>query len=140
MTKIKGYDLRFKLGGKKCAGATSGSFKITPEVKESKIKDDKGKTSREVVGYGNSFSINGTVMLNEDGDSESMDLKDLRAAVKLGAPIPFVYGGVNVGDATESGTMIITDYSEDTDSENYATYTLSCTGEDSGLTTGSVTE
>ncbi len=137
--KIKGYNIRFLLNGKKCAGETSGSFKITPVVKESKIKDDAGKTSRQVDGYQNTFTVNGTCMVNEAGDATTqMDIADLRAAVKAGTSIPFVYGGIVSGDATESGNMIISDYSEDSDSENFMTYALSCIGEDNGLTTGTV--
>jgi type VI protein secretion system component Hcp len=126
-TKIKGYNIRFKLNSKKCAGETAGSFKITPRVRESKIKDDAGKTSRDVDGYESNFTINGTAMINEAGDDATqMDVGDIRTAVKTGAVIPFVYGGTAQGSDTESGSMIITDYSEDTDSENFMTYSLTC--------------
>ena len=136
--KIKGYNIRFKLNSKKCLGETSGSFKITPNVKESLIKDDEGKTQRQVDGYKSTFTINGTCMVNASGETTQLDISDLRAAVKAGEAIPFIYGGLTSGDATENGNMLITDYSEDSDSENFMTYALSCTVEDSGLTTGTV--
>lgn len=127
MIRQKGYNIILKLNSKKVVGVTSNSFGIKPKIKESIIKDDVGNSQSENFGYDADFSISGLMAVNEAADEAGyLDITDLRAAAKAGTLLPFVYGGFAVGAATESGNLIITDYKEDTDSENVGTYSVSC--------------
>lgn len=125
MKRIKGYNIILKLNDKKVVGVTSNGFSIKPNIKESLIKDDLGKSQSENFGYSAEFTISGLMCYNEAADEATyLDVTDLRAAAKAGTVLPFVYGGFTAGDAIESGNLIITDYKEDTDSENTGTYSV----------------
>jgi predicted RNA-binding protein associated with RNAse of E/G family len=125
-TRVKGYNIILKLNGKKVVGVTSNSFGIKPKIKESLIKDDLGNSQSENFGYTADFVISGLMVINATGEETTyMDVVDLRTATKEGTITPFVYGGFAAGAATESGNLIITDYKEDTDSENVGTYSVS---------------
>lgn len=125
--RIKGYNILLKLNSKKIAGTTANSFGIKPKIKESLIKDDDGISQSEVIGYDSEFSVSGLMILNEGGESSNFeDVGTLRAAAMAGTLIPFVYGDKNSGGKTLIGNLLITDYKEDTDSENIGTYSISC--------------
>jgi len=127
MIRQKGYNIILKLNSKKVVGVTSNSFGIKPKIKESLIKDDLGSSQSENTGYTADFSISGLMAVNEAADEAGyLDIVDLRTAAKSGTILPFVYGGFAVGAATESGNLIITDYKEDTDSENVGTFSVTC--------------
>jgi hypothetical protein len=140
MKRIKGYNIIMKLNSKKVVGVTSNSFSIKPNIKDSLIKDDFGKKQYENFGYEAEFGISGLMCINAQGDTANYnDITYLRQCAKEGTLISFVYGGFTAGDATESGNLIITDYKEDTDSENNGTYSVTCklSGE---MTSGTVAE
>jgi len=124
-TRQKGFNIILKLDGKKVQGVTSNGFGIKPKIKESLIKDDLGNSQSENFGYDADFTISGLMVVNTDETLTYMDIVALRAATKAGTILPFVYGGFASGDAIETGNLIITDYKEDTDSENVGTYSVS---------------
>lgn len=126
MINKRGYNIVLKLGTKLVAGTTENSFKITPTLEETLIKDDLGIKQYEHTGYESELTISGLMRLNEDGESTQMDASELRAAAKAGTQIAFIYGGKTAGDDTEEGTLVISDYSEDTNSSDIATYSVSC--------------
>lgn len=126
MLNKRGYNIVLKLNSKLAAGTTENSFKITPTLEETLIKDDAGQKQYEHTGYESELSISGLMRLNEEGETTQMDAKELRAAAKAGTIIPFVYGGKDSGDDTEEGALIISDYSEDSNSSDIATYSVSC--------------
>ena len=92
MSQINGYNILFRQGEKLFAGTTSNTFTLTPKVKESLTKEDKGTTNKIVTG-------------------EVLD---------------FVYGDPAPGNTVQKGKMIITSYSETTNADGEATYSLSC--------------
>lgn len=124
-TRVKGYNIILKLNTKKVIGTTQNSLGIKPKMKESLIKDDEGTSQSEQVGYDTELSISGLVMLDDSQTPVQMQLDDIMEAAIAGTQIPFVYQrtGSNV---TWSGNLKITDYKEDSDSENIATYSVSC--------------
>ena len=127
MATIPGYNIAFTIDGKACVGETSSNLDISATVKESLTKADKGNKRREVTGHDVTFSINGVMMLNEDGSTASLDadaLINLALTVGEASVVPFVYTrGEGKG---YKGDMIITSYSEAADAEGNATYTLNC--------------
>lgn len=127
MKRQKGYNIILKLNGKLVGGVTSNGFGIKPKIKTSLIKDDLGKSQNENFGYNSDFSISGLMTVNDVAEADTyIDIVALRTAAKLGTLLPFIYGGTAPGDATESGNLIITDYKEDTGSEDNGTYSVSC--------------
>ncbi len=129
--RILGYNIVFRAAiegvEKLFGGTTSNSFDITPKIKDSITKEDLGQTNKSVVGHDTDFSIDGIVEINDEADkSKKLDRVDLIALVLLGEPIDFVYGETEPGKTVYKGKMLITKYSEKTDSENEATYSVSC--------------
>ena len=127
-TRVKGYNIILSLNNKKVAGTTANSFGIKPKIKDSFIKDDLGQSQSETTGYDADFSISGicTEITIAGELLLYTDFTDLRVACKAGTLIPFVYGPLATGQPIETGTLIITDYKEDSDSENNATFSISC--------------
>lgn len=137
MGKIKGYNIHFLINDKKFKGTTENTFKITPTVEESIVKEDAGKTQYEVTGYKSEFTINSIMSLKETGEATThLDITDIRAAVIAGTVFPFVYGGLVVDDPIVSGSFIISDYSESTNSTENGTVSISCKVVDDTLTMG----
>lgn len=124
--KILGFNLVMKVQEKILAGTTSNSFSITPVVKESKTKEDKGHTSAVVTGYGCEFSVDGVVEVNEtEQGTARLDRNDIIKMVKAGEAIPFAYGEHKSGNTLQKGKAICTKYDEKSDSDNEATYSMS---------------
>jgi predicted secreted protein len=142
MKTVFGYNILFRIndGGteKYLAGTTSNSFSITPEVKDSITKADKGFKKSKVTGYGYEFSAEGLVNMSESGDtSKDLTKSEIIALTTAGGEIDFTYGGAGSGDEIIKGKVIITGYSENSDSENEATYSVNFRGV-SEFTTGTV--
>lgn len=129
---VNGYDIVFSvLSGEQkkiFAGTKSNSFNINPKVKESLTKEDRGTTRKRVIGYDTDFSIDGVMQVAEDLETTKVDRIDIIKMVTDGAEFEFVYGSDTKGDTCYKGKMIITAYSETTDAEGEATYSLSCQG------------
>lgn len=128
-----GYNILFRIddGGTEryIAGTTANTFSVTPEVKESLTKADLGFKKAKVTGYGYEFSAEGLVNLSEDGDSgNELAKEEIIQLTTAGGELDFVYGGKAEGDKIIKGKVIITGYSENTDSENEATYSINFRG------------
>jgi len=128
-----GYNILFRIDDagveKYLAGTTANTFNITPEVKESITKVDKGFKKAKVTGYGYEFSAEGLVMLAEDGDTgDELTKADIISLATAGGELNFIYGGDQDGDAVLKGKVIVTGYSENSDSENEATYSVNFRG------------
>lgn len=129
--KMLGYNIVFraKIGEveKLFGGTTSNSFDITPKIKDSITKEDKGQTNKSVTGHDTEFSVDGICEINAEADKTvKLDRIDVIGLTLAGDPIDFVYGETTPGKTVYKGKMLITKYSEKTDSENEATYSLSC--------------
>lgn len=129
MAQINGYNILFKQGDKLFAGTTSNTFSLTPKVKESLTKEDEGTTNKVVTGYDSEFSVEGVMELNEEEQkTERLDREDIIRLAKAGEALDFVYGNPAPGSVVQKGKMIITSYSETTNADGEATYSLSCSG------------
>lgn len=137
--KQKGYNFIFTVNGLKYAGTQENTFGITPKTKESITKDDNGQMQIEADGYDSEITVKGICALAETGEALThIDFTDLREAVKAGTKLTCVYGGKASGAATESGTYMITSYSESSGSEDYASFDATFKL-DGALTTGTRT-
>ena len=127
MSQINGYNIVFKAGEKLLAGTTSNTFNITPKVKESLTKEDLGTTNKTVTGYDSDFSVEGVMELNDtEQKTTRLDREDIIDMVLAGNPLDFVYGDFAEGRTRRKGKMIITSYSESTNADGEATYSLAC--------------
>lgn len=121
-----GYNFALKLGDKILVGRQSENFSLKPKVKQSITKEDQGNSNSSITGYDATFSITG-VMMKGTGDTLTKLDSDaiLEAAMKKGdeAKLPFVWERSTL--KSYQGQCIITDYAENTDSENEGTYNLS---------------
>ena len=127
MSQINGFNILFRQGDKLFAGTTSNTFTLTPKVKESLTKEDKGTTNKIVTGYDSEFSADGVMEINEEEQkAKRIDREDIIKLAKAGEVLDFIYGDPAVGSTVQKGKMIITSYSETTNADGEATYSLSC--------------
>ena len=99
---------------------------ITPTVKESITKDDEGQKNLAVTGNEATFSCQGLVNLsNPTGVTTRLtrdDIVELALATGSGAISTFTYKASSGKQL--SGSCIITGYTESSNSEDEATYTV----------------
>lgn len=130
-----GYNIAFKLNSKTLAGRTQDELNITPTIKESITKDDAGNKNQSVTGQEITFSAQGLVNLsNPSGITNRLtrdDIVELALAIGNSAIIPFSYAASS--GKILSGNCVITGYTESSNSEDEASYTVSF------KTTGAVT-
>lgn len=110
------------------AGTTGNSFDLQVNTLEALTKQDAGNP--RVIGAKTSgtISIDGLVTLNDTGDAATqVDKNDIIDLVQAKTAIDFVYGGDQSGDIVRKGKILLTSYSEKTDAENLATYSVSGT-------------
>ena len=121
-----GYNLILLIDGKKIFSKTDDNFSITPTVVESITKDDVGNTNSMITGNSITFSASGMVTKKETGENTYFDNDDvLEMALRKGddAVIEFVYQRSDL--KAYQGSAIITGYTEDSNSTDIATYSLS---------------
>lgn len=108
------------------AGTTSNSFEIAVETIEALTKQDAGKPRIIGTKQTGSVQIEGLVTINEAADDTTqIDKDDIIDLVEAKALIDFVYGGSTAGDVVRKGKILLTGYSESTDSEGLATFSVS---------------
>lgn len=118
-TKVRGYNIRLQLGDKYIAGATDDSFKITPEIEESLIKDDNGEKTLEVIDRNIEFTVTAQLHKKETGEvTTHLDYTDLRQAAHDGTSFAFIYGEEDSGSYIITGNAIISDFTETTNSKD----------------------
>ena len=125
MKKQLGFNFFFQLDGKNVGGETQSDLSISATEKSSLTKADKGNAQTEVSGHEVTANISGVSVVNEDGSTEVLDADILmEQSLKVGAEsvIPFVY---TRGEAKAyKGNCVITSYSESTNAEGEATWSL----------------
>lgn len=126
MKKQLGFNFFFQLDGKNVGGETQSDLSISATEKSSLTKADKGNAQTEVSGHEVTANISGVSVVNKDGSTEVLDADILmEQSLKVGAEsvIPFVY---TRGEAKAyKGNCVITSYSESTNAEGEATWSLS---------------
>jgi len=116
------------------AGTTGNTFERNIEAITALTKQDGGSPRYLGGTASGSISIEGLVTINEAGDDATqVDKDDIIDLVEAKALIDFVYGGTTSGDVVRKGKILLTSYSETTDSEGLATFSVS--GEISGAIT-----
>ena len=121
---VEGYNIALTIGGKTLCGRTQDDLTIAAKVKESITKDDEGETQRRITGHDVSFSVSGLIEVGNSAATK-LDRDDVIAmALAKGsqAEVTVVYSCAN-GDSY-TGTAIITNYTESSNSEDDATYGL----------------
>ena len=126
MKKQLGFNFFFQLDGKNIGGETQSDLSVSATEKSSLTKADKGNAQTEVSGHEITANISGVSVVNADGSTEVLDADVLlEQSLKVGADsvIPFVY---TRGEAKAyKGNCVITSYSESTNAEGEATWSLS---------------
>ena len=126
MKKQLGFNFFFQLDGKNIGGETQSDLSVSATEKSSLTKADKGNAQTEVSGHEITANISGVSVVNADGSTEVLDADVLlEQSLKVGAEsvIPFVY---TRGEAKAyKGNCVITSYSESTNAEGEATWSLS---------------
>ena len=121
---VLGYNIAFKANGKTFCGRTQDDLTIAANVKESITKDDQGEKQVVVSGHDVTFSCSGIVVVG-DSQATKLDRDDLVGLALLkssSAVIPIVYSVS--GGTSYHGNAIITNYTESSNSEDNATYTI----------------
>ena len=121
---VLGYNIAFKANGKTFCGRTQDDLTIAANVKESITKDDQGEKQVVVSGHDVTFSCSGLIVVG-DTQATKLDRDDLIAlalAKSTSAVVPVVYSCTS-GNSYH-GNAIITNYTESSNSEDNATYTI----------------
>ena len=126
MKKQLGFNFFMKLQDKTIGGETQSDLSISATEKSSLTKADKGNAQTEVSGHEITINVNGSMVVNSDGSTEVMDADLLmEQSLKTGEDsiIPFVY---TRGEARPyKGNAVMTSYSESTNAEGEATFSIS---------------
>ena len=120
-----GYNFFMKLNGKKVAGVTQDDFNVSAKGVDSITKDDAGAMQSTVISHEITGTIAGKLKKKGVSDQDSLDMDDLMgSALKTGtdAEIPFVYQ--RASGKAYTGKLIITSYSESTNSEDVGTWSM----------------
>lgn len=121
-----GYNIAFKVGTKTLAGRTQDELNITPTIKESITKDDAGNKTQQVTGQEVTFSCQGLVILSDATNSATRLLRDdiVEMALETGASAVHTFTYKGSSGKTLSGSCVVTGYTESSNSEDEATYTV----------------
>ena len=122
---VEGYNIAFMLNDKTLAGRTQDDLTITPTTKESITKDDQGNKQSMVIGQEVTFAAQGMVEVSTTGSITKLTRADLtEMALKTGsaAVYPFVYACA--GGKSYSGNCVCTGYTESSNSEDTASWTM----------------
>lgn len=121
---IEGYNIAFKLdAGLTMAGRTQDDLTIAARTLERLTKDDEGAAQVAVVGQDVTFRCSGLI----DVDGNLIDRETLMESAVTAegddAIWDFAYQALQ-GDKQITGTAVITNYSESSNAEGDATYTV----------------
>ncbi|MBQ2486421.1 MAG: hypothetical protein II518_05115 [Candidatus Methanomethylophilus sp.] len=131
-TPVAGYNIAFKIGGSTLAGRTQDDLTIAARTKESLTKDDQGAPQSSINGHDITFRATGLVDVT--GGSNILDRDDiLEDVLKTGSSAVLAFTYTTTGGKVLSGNCVITNYSESSNAEDDATYTVDF------KTTGAVT-
>lgn len=128
----EGYNIRIKVNDKYLIGVTSDEVSISPNTKESIVKENVGVKQESVVGLTTTFSISGLIDMTGGGSTmlDNDDILELAALTGASAEVDIDY--VRGSGAAYTGTGIITGYTETNpaDPEEDPTYGLTIESED----------
>ena len=128
----EGYNIRIKVNDKFLIGVTSDEVSISPNTKESIVKENAGVKQESVVGHTTTFSISGLIDMTGGGSTmlDNDDILELAALTGASAEVDIDY--VRGSGAAYTGTGIITGYTETNpaDPEEDPTYGLTIESED----------
>lgn len=131
-TPVAGYNIAFKIGGSTFAGRTQDDLTIAARTKESITKDDQGATQSSINGHDITFRATGLVDVT--GGTNILDRDDIiEDVLKTGSSAIHAFTYTTTGGKVLSGNCVITNYSESSNAEDDATYTIDL------RTTGAVT-
>ncbi len=131
-TPVAGYNIAFKIGGSTFAGRTQDDLTIAARTKESITKDDQGSAQTSINGHDISFRATGLVDVT--GGTNILDRDDIvEDVLKTGSSAVLAFTYTTTGGKVLSGNCVITNYTESSNSEDDATYTIDF------RTTGTVT-
>lgn len=131
-TPVAGYNIAFKIGGSTFAGRTQDDLTIAARTKESITKDDQGSTQSSINGHDITFRATGLVDVT--GGTNILDRDDIiEDVLKTGSSAILAFTYTTTGGKVLSGNCVITNYSESSNAEDDATYTIDL------KTTGAVT-
>ena len=123
---VEGYNIAFQVNSKTMLGRTQDDLSISANTKESLTKDDAGEKRVSVTGHEITFSCSGLIDFNaSSGTATKLDRDDIIALALVkgsSAPVPVVYSCQ--GGDSYTGSAIITGYTESSNSEDEATYTI----------------
>ena len=136
MAAVAGYNIAFKIGtgssAKTLAGRTQDDLTIAARTKESLTKDDAGATQVSITGHDITFRATGLVDVT--GGTNILDRDDIiEDVLKTGSSAILAFTYTTTGGKVLSGNCVITNYSESSNAEDDATYTIDL------RTTGAVT-
>lgn len=121
---VEGYNIALKVGNKTLAGRTQDDLSITPTTKESITKDNAGNKESRVVGHEVTFSCQGLVDVTSGGTTKMNrdDIIALSLATGSSAEVTVLY--TCEGGSSYTGTAVCTGYTESSNSEDNASYTV----------------
>jgi len=121
-----GYNIAFKIGGKTLTGRTQDDFNITPITKESITKDDAGNKNQQITGQDVTFSCQGLVVLSlASGETNKLTRDEIvEMALATGPSAVYAFTYRPSSGKQLSGNCVVTGYSESSNSEDEATYTV----------------
>ena len=121
-----GYNIAFKIGGKTLTGRTQDDFNITPITKESITKDDAGNKNQQITGQEVTFSCQGLVVLSlASGETNKLTRDEIVSmALATGSSAIYAFTYRPSSGKQLSGNCVVTGYSESSNSEDEATYTV----------------
>jgi lysophospholipase L1-like esterase len=125
VTKVKGYMLNIKWGDKLIRGLQTSGIKMKPNYEEALLKVLNGYPLDEVIDYDSEFTASGQTYEMDSGESGTYeDFQTLREAAAAGAIVAFIYGRFTIGENIVTGNAQITDYSEEGNSKDTGTYSI----------------
>ena len=122
-TPVAGYNIAFKIGGSTLAGRTQDDLTIAARTKESITKDDQGATQSSINGHDITFRATG--LIDVTGGTNILDRDDIiEDVLKTGSSAILAFTYTTTGGKVLSGNCVITNYSESSNAEDDATYTV----------------
>ena len=128
----EGYNIRIKVNDKFLIGVTSDEVSISPNTKESIVKENAGVKQESVVSNTVTFSISGLIDMT-GGGANMLDNDDiLELACKTGSEAVVDIDYVRGSGQAYTGTGIITGYTETNPAnpDEDPTYSLTIESED----------
>ena len=123
MSRVIGYNIALKLGNKTCIGRTQEDLTVTPTMKESITKDDQGNKQVAITGQEVTFKVTGLMEFNGTDTTKLDSDALLEQSLKKGAAAEIAAQYMRTGGDTYGGTVVMTGYTETSNSEDEAQYT-----------------